>query len=601
MGICGCVENNGKRKNERKTEYNQTKHNIESGTKNVSSQNSSDGKSNLDFNQNGSKNGNIKNTHDVNYPQFDMDTPPAVMLRDSKIIQKEDMNNENNQIIEKEPSSGEPNKKWNLENSINKENNQITKREHTMYDAIFKCESIRNLFEKGWSFFSTEKFDKRMEENDEFCPMCFLGETNKGKTFIINLLTNKNLESGSEYKTEGISCKFSDFEYSNNDINESNEPEKFLLFDSAGKSEPLLVGPNERTKIKDDLKRVVESKYRDLRISEEFLKNLLINNSQIIIVVVNQLTLAEQIFLYELKNQQNFDQLFIIHNLFNFEKKEDIEDYIDNTIVRSIYFDMSKDYFPVDSKNNNNNDLPYYFVELQDNNNEKSLINHFILGNINAKDRWIQNLNKRTIYLLKETMQTCIAESHFGMQEILEKELQEENKIDENTKLEKKNISDEKELFNEIKPEDLPEEFKIKGIFKLDKDDKSLNEFKGFPESKEFNVMGYIPDYIFYKKDEEFVIEVECSGQEDKDISIKARESRGKVYFSISGKKIFPKELNIKDKPFSINFSVNIEKEGIEIETGEEIDNRKPTYQNGIYKKIFKMTKNEQKSKSQEF
>ena len=573
MGICGyAMEKNDKRKKEINKKNNQTNNNIESGTKNGSSQNTSDGKSNFDFNQNGSKNGNIKNTHDVNYPQFDMDTPPAVMLRDSKIIQKEDMNNENNQIIEKEPSSGEPNKKWNLENSINKENNQITKREHTMYDAIFKCESIRNLFEKGWSFFSTEKFDKRMEENDEFCPMCFLGETNKGKTFIINLLTNKNLESGSEYKTEGISCKFSDFEYSNNDINESNEPEKFLLFDSAGKSEPLLVEPNERTKIKDDLKRVVESKYRDLRISEEFLKNLLINNSQIIIVVVNQLTLAEQIFLYELKNQQNFDQLFIIHNLFNFEKKEDIEDYIDNTIVRSIYFDMSKDYFPVDSKNKNNNDLPYYFVELQDNNNEKSLINHFILGNINAKDRWIQNLNKRTIYLLKETMQTCVAESHFGMQEILEKELQEENKIDENTKLEKKNISDEKELFNEIKPEDLPEEFKIKGIFKLDKDDKSLNEFKGFPESKEFNVMGYIPDYIFYKKDEEFVIEVECSGQEDKDISIKARESRGKVYFSISGKKIFPKELNIKDKPFSINFSVNIEKEGIEIETGEEIE-----------------------------
>ena len=49
----------------------------------------------------------------------------------------------------------------------------------------------------------------------------------------------------------------------------------------------------------------------------------------------------------------------------------------------------------------------------------------------------------------------------------------------------------------------------------------------------------------------------------------------------------------MKDKPFSIYFSVNIEKEGIEIETGTEIDNRKPIYQNGIYKKIFKMSKSE--------
>ena len=56
----------------------------------------------------------------------------------------------------------------------------------------------------------------------------------------------------------------------------------------------------------------------------------------------------------------------------------------------------------------------------------------------------------------------------------------------------------------------------------------------------------------------------------------------------------------MKDKPFSIYFSVNIEKEGIDIETGKEIDERKPTYQKGIYKKIFKMSKNEQVTKSQD-
>ena len=251
---------------------------------------------------------------------------------------------------------------------------------------------------------------------------------------------------------------------------------------------------------------------------------------------------------------------------------------------------MSKDYIRSESKYNNN--LPYYFVEHQDNNNEQSLINHFILGNIKTRDPWIQNLNINTINLLKKTMQTCVAQSNFGIKEIFQKELQEENKIDEKTKLEDKRISDQ----NEEKLKDLPEVFKIKGIFNLDKEDKKLNDFKSFPEGKEFNVMGYIPDYIFYKNPQntEFVIEVECSGLEDEDISIKARESRGKVHFSISGKKIFPKELNMKDKPFSIYFSVNIDKEGIHIET--ELDNKKHTYQNGIYKKIFKMSKIEENS-----
>ena len=636
MGICGA-HNEERRENKKKEIVKRRKTNEKSQpiindmkpkepsrTKNGSKGNITSNIDNFNFNKNEPKKQNIINNTpipEVNYPQFDLDTPPVVNSRDSEIIPNEDMNKEkglrkfndnsqikeNSQIIEK-PKLGDWNQfktdSENLENPVNQKKEPIIKQEPTMYDAIFKCESIKTLFEKGWFFFLTEKFVKRMEEEEDICPMCFLGETNKGKTFIINILTNKNLKSGSEYKTEGISCKFSDFEYSNNEINNSNESEKFLLFDTAGRSEPLLIEPKEKLKIKDDLKRIVESNYRDLRISEEFLKNLLINHSQIIIVVVNQLTLSEQIFLYELKNQQNFDQLFIIHNLFNFEKREDMEDYIDSTFIRSIYFDMSKDYFPIDPKNKNNivTDLPYYFVEDQDNNGEKSLINHFILGNIETSDPWIKKLNKGTIKLLKETMQTCIARSHFKIQEIFEKELQEENKIDEKTKLEEKYVSDGKEMTDETRSENLPEEFKIKGMFKLDKEDKSLNEFKGFPESKEFNVMGYIPDYIFYKnnKNTEFVIEVECSGLEDKDFSIKARESRGKVHFSISGKKIFPKELNMKDKPFSIYFSVNIEKEGIDIETGKEIDERKPTYQKGIYKKIFKMSKNEQVTKSQD-
>jgi hypothetical protein len=578
----------------------------------------SEGKDNYAYNQNELQNENkIQNTPkaDTNYPDFDMASPPILEHNLNEVVNNEkDLKrfDENSQIMMKESTTGDWDQKEkdmkNFENSINKGKKQIIKREPTeptMYDAIFKCESINTLFKKGWSYYLTEKFDKRIKNKEyNICPMCFLGETNKGKTFIINLLTNKNLKSGSEYKTEGISCKFSNFEYSNNEINDSDEPEKFLLFDSAGRSEPLLIEPEEKLKIKDDLKRIVETNYRDLRISEEFMKNVLINNSQIIIFVVNQLTLAEQIFLYEIKNQQNFDQLFIIHNLFNFEKKKDLEDYIDSTIVRSIYFDMSKDYFPIDSKNNTN--LPYYFVEYQDNNGEKSLINHFILGNIGTKDPWIKNLNYKTIKLLKELMQTCVADSEFEIREILEKQLQEEAKIDKKTKLEDK--SDENESIKETKVEDLSEEYKIKGIFKLVKeenedeenkeykDNKNMNNFKVYDESKGFNVMGYIPDYIFYKNNQntEFVIEVECSGLEDKDFSITARESKGKVHFNISGKKIFPQELNMKDKPFSIYFSVNVEKEGIEIETGEEIDKKKPTYQKGIYKKIFKMTKNEQ-------
>ena len=54
-----------------------------------------------------------------------------------------------------------------------------------------------------------------------------------------------------------------------------------MVFDSAGRSEPLLIDPEERKKLKDeDLKRTVESNNRDLKLSETFMKNLLIKNHQ---------------------------------------------------------------------------------------------------------------------------------------------------------------------------------------------------------------------------------------------------------------------------------------------------------------------------------
>ena len=307
----------------------------------------------------------------------------------------------------------------------------------SLYDAIFRCGSLNKLFKEEWDYFLSYIFVERIQREKEernFCSVCMMGDTNKGKTFIVNLLCNCNLESGAEYKTEGISCKFTDLpinstEDGNENIDERAKVKKFLIFDSAGRSEPLLIDPNERAKLNsEELKNRVDTDNKDLRLSEEFLKNFLISHSDIIIVVVNQLTLAEQIFLYELKNdnEDKFEELFIIHNLFNFDKRRQMEDYINNTIVHSIYFDISKDYFDRTGENEINNvDKPYYFTEEQNYNNKgnKFLIAHLFLGNINSNDKWIKNINETTINFLKTKMQICVAKKYFSVKKSLEKEI----------------------------------------------------------------------------------------------------------------------------------------------------------------------------------
>lgn len=467
----------------------------------------------------------------------------------------------------------------------------------SLYDAIFRCGSLNKLFKEEWDYFLSHIFIERIQREDDdrnFCSVCMMGDTNKGKTFMVNLLSNCKLESGAEYKTEGISLKFTDLPLNlteEENIDERAKEKKFLIFDSAGRSEPLLIDPKERAKLNsEELKNRVDIDNKDLRLSEEFLKNFLISHSDIIIVVVNQLTLAEQIFLYELKNdnEDKFQELFIIHNLFNFDKRSQMEDYINNTIVHSIYFDLSKDYFnKVEEDENNNPNKPYYFTEEHNYNNRgnKFLIAHLFLGNINSTDKWIKNINEATINFLKTKMQICVAEKYFSVKKRLEKEI-------------KSLFFNDKAKFEKVPEINDKEGFKGKIVLKKEfkANNKEIPEFSG---NGEFSILGFTPKYIFYREEKkaEFVVEVECPGEEDKNMTIQARTKRGKVFFIIKGKKIYPKEikqLNHKeDKPYSIFFSVNIEKEGFQI-ISEENNIKYDKYENGIYKKTFKLVEKPQ-------
>ena len=516
-----------------------------------------------------------------------------VIVKEYKNQNEEEQNNYNEPLY--------PNKSSNDEDKIHFRKiiyGQNRSNDKSMYDAIFKCESINKLYHDEWTYILYNRFLERMqikdEENRKFCTICLIGETNKGKTFLLNLLTDNKLQSGIEYKTIGISCKFTNFKYNANDLDEDDRKEKeakFLIFDSAGRSEPLLIEPELKAKLSDEeLKNRVEADNKDLKLSEDFIKNFLISHSRIILVVVNQLTLAEQIFLYELKNdnEDKFEELFIIHNLFNFENKRDIENYIDNTIVHSIYFDISKDYFETNKTDNINEiNKPFYFTEEQKNaKGNQYLIAHLFLGNTNSTDEWIQKNNEMTIDFLKTKMQLCLAKDHFSIENRLEKELKLHNLIDEKTKLERL------EKNNDVGYE---------GRFHLKKDrDMRDNQANNFVDNREFNILGYTPNYIFYKDEKrlKFVVEVECPGEEDKNFTISAKAKKGKVYFSIKGKKIYPKiikqQLRKEDKAYSIFFSVNVEKEGISIIS--DGNTKYDKFENGIYQKVFNIIKNGQPS-----
>ena len=96
----------------------------------------------------------------------------------------------------------------------------------------------------------------------------------------------------------------------------------------------------------ENIDRSFQEKSKEKLITELFLQNYIINNSDILLIVVGILTYSEQKLLYKIKNQiiklKLNKPLFIIHNLYTLTKIEQVEDYINNYLLKSSTFTLEK-------------------------------------------------------------------------------------------------------------------------------------------------------------------------------------------------------------------------------------------------------------------
>ena len=140
----------------------------------------------------------------------------------------------------------------------------------------------------------------------------------------------------SGFKTEGLSIKYPDL------IGGPTHRNRVYL-DSAGLETPVLVSDLESEKDKNILFR---EKSREKLITELFLQNYIVNNSDILIVVVDSLSFSEQKLLMKVKKEmersKKFVPLYIIHNLKAYTSKKQVEDYIQETLLKSATFSLKK-------------------------------------------------------------------------------------------------------------------------------------------------------------------------------------------------------------------------------------------------------------------
>ena len=382
---------------------------------------------------------------------------------------------------------------------------------------IIDINSIRKLNE-GWQIQYNGSEDEKVElekmiksDNKRF--ISILGHSNRGKTYILQKISGEKLMPGYEITTKGISIK--------------RFGKSSFLLDTVGTNAPLLVDDPKKDP-RDDVD--FSNKVNDINlcqiITNYIVQTFVIQNADILICVVGMLTSSEQQFLNKIKkNCSGKKRLIVIHNLIHCYDKNEVEDYINNTLKKNIIHEFKEIAFV--GFENNSEFFDKFYIEKGNGIGKEFEIKHFIMANdTNKNDKNIRYFNMPTIKYIRDELDLAVKKNV----DLLTK-LKEHIEIISNQVLVNgiKNISIEKSnngtndliICNDmIQPKDVNAD-ELDNIYFVGKE--------------------YVPPHRYYIKDDKFTIEIKiCSKINFDTLIVKKTWNKefGEFKIEISGERI---------------------------------------------------------------
>ena len=399
------------------------------------------------------------------------------------------------------------------------------------YDIILQINSIRDVL-NGWKIEFSEKgkdyYEKMKVKN--FLKIGVAGVGNKGKSFLLSKLANIELPIGTSIKTEGLSIRCPDIDSENQNI---------ILLDSAGSETPLIEDSNFdfNRYINDpkELKDQLDNLARDKSLTETFLQNIIINESNMLLILVGNLTYQEQKLINKIKEEtQNKNQsLYVIHNLQTFVEKSQVEHYIQETLLKSATFRLKRNKEIIISENKKNstqeeNDS-YYIEDSFPNEDESSKkVYHLIMAR--EKSPAGDYYNNFVIKFLRNQMNDFPKQSPFPIVKKIKDYFFNQSKCYLENPLQLDSFEDSEDVIKVKKDTDLR-------LKKIMVDEMGISNFIG---------NSYSPKYCYFIYKNRFYFQIELPGKFDKKqfkyniyvkekyyiIDIKASKSIGtKVFF----------------------------------------------------------------------
>ena len=318
------------------------------------------------------------------------------------------------------------------------------------YDIVLDITSFKDLVNGGWKV----KYKKGGRENylnkkkENTIIVGVIGNGNKGKSFFLEKLSGYEIPKGFNVKTEGLSIRYG--EKKNHII---------AILDSAGQETPLLkmnkefknddnitpnfeesqqMDGNDKTEKKEEKKIINENnekkvkeginindfnkeqpnneqiseveeiefeKYsRDKLITEYFIQRFIIWKSNILILLVGNITLTEQKLLSRIKTEisklKKDKKIYIIHNLKDFTTDEQVNDYIENTLKKLYKIEINENIYQNlgDDGEDENKFFDKYFTE-----KDNKKVSHFIF--INQYSERAEYYNTPTIKYIQKVLE----------------------------------------------------------------------------------------------------------------------------------------------------------------------------------------------------
>ena len=411
------------------------------------------------------------------------------------------------------------------------------------YHTIIKLTSLKeSCTSEGFTVESSEEGEKNYEEQKEkdATVIGVVGNAKKGKSYILGKISNNPLPVGHSVTTEGISIKYPNI----NGV-------QVIVLESSISEAPLTINGETKLENENELIERIADIAKDKQATENFLQNFILFSSNVLIVVVGELTYSEQKMINRIKRELwNQKFIFIIHNLMFLGNMEQVKDFIKDNVLTSITFGELIENHIIsenDDKSDSENDI--FYTEKYEYNNKKIQIVHLFMAQEGSEAG--KYYNESTINYLRNQLIACTKTRNYDVierfksylalfsGEYLEEEIKEESiEYDEYerkfTIIQDKPIILKKYLIDEIE---------------------SVNFCK--------NIIDIIePNFDCEIKENKIIITIELPGEVS---AFKPRiiPNRGFYYFHFKATIKFPeteelcfKEGNMKDGEFRLDFKI---------------------------------------------